>query len=70
MTLPFLTPADTMRRVEWWALLNCHVRPSDLPRGTDETALFNELTRELPKVQRMDFWNGAFNGGKNKHRFV
>lgn len=70
MTIPFSVSSEIMRRIEWWALLNCFLRPSDLPQGANEAAMFSTLTRDLPKHLRMEFWNGAFRGGRNKHLYV
>ena len=58
------------RRVEWWALLNSHKRPADVPRGIDQAELFRELDRTIPRRLRMDFWTGAFRCGLAADRFT
>lgn len=58
------------RAIEWWALLNCHTRPEDLASPLSDAEAFDELNRLLPKRERMDFWNGPFECGKNKGNYL
>lgn len=57
------------RLIEWWCLLNCHVRPADLPPEESEETTFRQLTAALGFHERLDFWNGAFKHGLNSERF-
>lgn len=57
------------RMLEWWALLNCFVRPSDMPRGDDESDAFQFLTEFCPREKRLAFWNGAFRHGLGREEY-
>ena len=60
------------RLLQWWALLNCHERPGELSHcGEEELAdLFRRLEHTLPERDRRALWNGSFNYGKNRKRFI
>jgi hypothetical protein len=66
----FSVSPETHRTIEWWALLNCFVRPSDFPDDADEAAVFRQLTREIPESHRLGFWNGGFRRGVNRRLYI
>ena len=58
------------RIIEWWAVLNCHKRPSDLPSGVTEDSAFAWCEKNTNRVDRLLFWNGKFNHGLNIESFI
>ena len=57
------------RLIQWWALLNAHKTPTDLPKE-DEEKLFNEIRKLISSMTRYAFWNGEFGQGRNADKFI
>ncbi len=57
------------RMIEWWALLNCYVRPSDMQSDDSEADAFHFIDGFIPKVELLSFWNGDFRFGLNRNRY-
>jgi hypothetical protein len=62
--------ASRQRQIEWWSVLNALRRPKDMPANFTERELFNHLTVAISKRERMDFWNGAFECGKQAEKYL
>ena len=54
------------RKLQWWAVLQCRRRPSDLPEGYT----LARLERELAPSERRKFWNGDFKAGLNLEKYI